>query len=79
MVRPKATPTPLYPWGRAPCDGCPQAPHCRAHLAACEAFDLYLKGGTEQHWSLVPRAPQHELYVSLMSRRAGRPRKSLLA
>jgi hypothetical protein len=79
MVRPKATPTPLYPWGRAPCDGCPHAPHCRAHLEACAAFDLYLKGGTEKHWKGLARAPQRGLYVSLMSRGAGRPRKSLPA
>lgn len=65
-------PTPLYPWGRAPCDACPQAPRCKARLEACTAFELYLKGATEKRWSAVAREPQRELYVSLLVRRADR-------
>jgi hypothetical protein len=65
----------LYPWGRAPCDECKLAARCKTQLLACHAYGAYLTGAAERQWSVVPREPQRELYVSLLSRRAGRPRK----
>jgi hypothetical protein len=69
-------PIPLYPWGRCPCDLCPQAGHCRAHLEACAAFALYLEGATQERWSAVAREPQRELFVSLLTRQVDRPRRA---
>lgn len=67
-------PSPLYPWGRAPCDDCPLARDCRTRLEACAAFELYLKGATEKRWGALPREPQRALYIKLLVRRVDRKR-----
>jgi hypothetical protein len=61
-------PTSLYPWGKAPCDGCKLAGRCKAQLLACHAFAAYVIGAPERQWSVAPREPQHELYVNLLVR-----------
>jgi hypothetical protein len=61
----------LYVAGPAPCDNCPQAPHCRAQLLACVAFRRYVDGEHESSWRAVGRAPSAELYLNLMVQRRG--------
>lgn len=57
------------PLGRAPCDDCELAPHCKAHLEACAAFVAYVDGAREKEWRAVVREPQRRLYVSVLRRR----------
>jgi hypothetical protein len=59
-------PTPLYPWGRCPCDHCGLAMQCKARLEACTAFARYLDGAPEREWSKLPRAPRRELFVRIL-------------
>src|SRR5580693_3331555 len=62
--------TPLYAWGRAPCDECPHAQRCKADLMACLAFAHYVNGMAERRWIAVVREPCRALYESiLMTRR----------
>ena len=59
---------PLYPVGEAPCDHCKLAQHCRMHLAACQAYSLYLNGSNPLRWRIASREPQREIYESLLIR-----------
>jgi hypothetical protein len=49
----------------APCDECRHAARCKADRLACDAFAVYLAGGSEVRWRFAPRAPTRARYESL--------------
>jgi hypothetical protein len=49
----------------APCDECRHAARCKADLLACDAWAVYLAGGSEVRWKFAPRAPTRARYESL--------------
>jgi hypothetical protein len=51
----------------APCDACRHAERCKAERLACDAFAVFLAGGSEVRWRFAPRAPTRARYESLPS------------
>jgi hypothetical protein len=49
----------------APCDACRHAARCKADRLVCDAFAVYLAGGSEVRWKFAPRAPTRARYDSL--------------
>jgi len=49
----------------SPCEECRHRARCKADLLTCDAWAVYLAGGSETRWKFAPRAPTRARYESL--------------
>lgn len=50
----------------APCTDCRFACRCGEARFACDAFAIFMNGGSKTRWSHAPRVPNRERYQALL-------------